>query len=487
MPYLRRRPHADRSPTPGQPRQRQKKLRTQDRRRQGQEPAQRPQARPARQTVNPVLPQEDPAELEAKIQEWLDDHQPTNAVERDLVTRAARLSWTLDRAERYETALLSKQVRKAMLGSRAKRTEKVCELARKLFYMAGKRLLPDSGPAWADNPSAFVARLEESPEGAQWLLDRWVEMRCLLISDENWTFLDQFKFVRLLGKQPINAIDDPELNEIFLAWETIEDQWGTRFWLQMQELTPYEDPAFSAWRVWREIVPRPEVPEAAVAFLLGIAQREIERLQELIVDLEEIEGDDALELAEQASFCASDAAERLRRFQTARTRELLRTIDLLAKLRKADAPKPEKKATKEPNPPAAQNAGPSPLALPLRADRNPCRRRHDRLPGEAPGGGRTAFPKAKNRRERTHFGAALDPRNTSPTRERGKRLGTFARPSASDMNPPWAPRRASIRRSRSDCTTCRTKPTDKRRKSFCIQRLSTTRLLSPSANEPDSW
>ena len=98
------------------------------------------------------------------------------------------------------------------------------------------------------------------PRAAQWLLDRWVEMRCLLISDENWTFLDQFKFVRLLGKQPINAIDDPELNEIFLAWETIEDQWGTRFWLQMQELTPYEDPAFSAWRVWREIVPRPEIP-----------------------------------------------------------------------------------------------------------------------------------------------------------------------------------------------------------------------------------
>ena len=249
-----------------------------------------------------------------------------------------------------------------MLRSRARRTEKVCALGRKLFYMAGKRLLPDSGPAWSDDPSAFVARLEESPEGARWLLDRWVEIRCLLISDENWTFLDQFKFVRLLGKQPINAIDDPELNEVFLAWETIEEHWGVRFWLQMQELTPYEDPAFSAWRVWREIVPRPESPEAAVAFLLSIAQREIERLEDLIVDLDEIEGDDALELAEQASFCASDAGERLRRFQTARTRELHRTIDLLAKLKKAEAPKPEKKATKEPNPPAPRKPSPRPIA-----------------------------------------------------------------------------------------------------------------------------
>jgi len=309
------------------------------------------------QDAEPVLPHEDPAELEAKIQEWIDDYAPANAIERELVVRAARLSWTLDRAERHEAALLSRNVRKAMLRNRAKRTEKVCEYARKLFYMAGKRLLPGSGPEWADDPSAFVAHLEESVEGARWLLDRWIEMRCLIISDENWTFLDQFRFVRLLGKQPLAAIDDPELNEIFLAWETIEEKWGTRFWHQMQEMTPYEDPAFSAWRVWREIVPRPEGHDAAVAVLRGVADREIERLEELLVDLEEIEGDDALELAEIASFSASDGAERLRRFQSARTRELLRTIELLAKLRKAE--KPEKKASDEPKPaPAPDPATP---------------------------------------------------------------------------------------------------------------------------------
>jgi len=273
-------------------------------------------------------------------------------LERELVTRAARLSWTLDRAERHETAVLARQVRKAVLRRRAGRTEKVCELGRKLFYMAGKRLLPDSGPAWSDDPAAFVARLEESPEGARWLLDRWIEVRCLIISDELWTFHDQFKLVRLLGKQPIHAVDDPELNELFLAWETIEEHWGVRFWKQMQELTPYEDPAFSAWRVWREIVPRPESPEAAVAFLRSLADREIDRLEELAADLDAVEGDEAVELAEQASFSASDAAERLRRHQTARTRELHRTIDLLAKLRKADAAasKPPKPAPNEPKP-----------------------------------------------------------------------------------------------------------------------------------------
>jgi len=115
-------------------------------------------------------------------------------------------------------------------------------------------------------------------------------------------------------------------------------------------------------------VPRPESPEAGVAFLRGIVEREIERLQDLLVDLEEIEGDDALELAEQASFSAGDAFERLRRFQTARTRELLRTIDLLTKIRKAEAQasKPAKKATNEADPPAPRR--PASRPTPYRSD-----------------------------------------------------------------------------------------------------------------------
>jgi len=306
------------------------------------------------QSIDLVLPHEDPALLDAKIQQWTHDYQPKNAIETELVSRAARLSWVLDRAERHETALVSRRVRRAMLKSRGKRTEEVCELGRKLFFMAVIRDLPDWTPGWKDNPAAFVARLEETSEGARWLRDRWIEMRCLIISDEGWTFNDEYKIVRLLGKQPIEAINDPELNELFLAWETIEEKWGTRFWEHMQQNTLYDDPAFSGWCLWREIVPRPESPEAAVAFLRGLADREITRLDELIDDLEELEGVDALELAEQASFLNTDAGERLRRFVTARTRELHRTIDLLAKLRKADADtlarevkEQEKKATNE--------------------------------------------------------------------------------------------------------------------------------------------
>ena len=62
-------------------------------------------------TVVPVLPQEDPRELDAKIRRWVEDLQPGDDPERDLVARAAKISWLLDRAERCETAGLAVRVR----------------------------------------------------------------------------------------------------------------------------------------------------------------------------------------------------------------------------------------------------------------------------------------------------------------------------------------------------------------------------------------
>src|SRR3954447_13181104 len=74
----------------------------------------------------PVLPQEDPAELDAKIRQWVEDLQPCSGPECDLVVHAARLSWQLDRDERCETAGLAVRVRKAQLPSNVEIVERVC-------------------------------------------------------------------------------------------------------------------------------------------------------------------------------------------------------------------------------------------------------------------------------------------------------------------------------------------------------------------------
>src|SRR5260370_41848151 len=63
--------------------------------------------------VSPVLPQENAVELDDRIKQWFNDLNPQNDVERELVTRAAKLAWELDRAERCETARLAHRARKA--------------------------------------------------------------------------------------------------------------------------------------------------------------------------------------------------------------------------------------------------------------------------------------------------------------------------------------------------------------------------------------
>ena len=52
----------------------------------------------------PVLPQEDPKELEDRTQQAIMAMKPRNPLELDLVCRAVRLSGELDRAERVGTA-----------------------------------------------------------------------------------------------------------------------------------------------------------------------------------------------------------------------------------------------------------------------------------------------------------------------------------------------------------------------------------------------
>ncbi len=50
-------------------------------------------------TVSAVLPQENPVELDGRINQWISDLNPRNDAERELVTLAANLSWELERAD----------------------------------------------------------------------------------------------------------------------------------------------------------------------------------------------------------------------------------------------------------------------------------------------------------------------------------------------------------------------------------------------------
>jgi hypothetical protein len=292
----------------------------------------------AARTIMPVLPQEDPDELEERTQEYISDLQPRNAIERDLVRQAARLSYAMERAERIETAHLAGRVREAAQTEQlsARQLEQVHELGRRLLYIAGPEAKSYPNPPWDDEPAVFVRGLEETAGGCRWLLARWAEFRNLLSEKSWWGMAPFVRFIRLQGKHPVEAFYDPALNSIFLAWEVLAPKTIEWFWSTYQKspTTSTFDPAYRHLLWWYAMGPRPETKQEAWAILHGVVDRHIDRLEAFLAQHEAITADEAAARADRAALDCSKEFERHRRYQSARTRELLRTLDTLRKMQK---------------------------------------------------------------------------------------------------------------------------------------------------------
>ena len=67
----------------------------------------------------------------------------------------------------------------------------------------------------------MVAELEDTAAGCRWLLDRFAEYQRLLEGRTHWEKATLLRFVRLLGKRVVEAVYDPVLNSIFVAWDVL--------------------------------------------------------------------------------------------------------------------------------------------------------------------------------------------------------------------------------------------------------------------------
>src|SRR5271157_846453 len=221
-----------------------------------------------------------------------------------------------------------------MLG--ASRRTQVRELGRRLLYIAGPEEVKVSRMShWADDPGLLVSQLEESAEGCRWLLERWAEYRNLLDRKSKWKVPEMLRFIRLHGKQVVESVYDPALNSIFLAWDVLVQKYAKQQWHYFQEVKPITDPAFNHRLLWREIAARPSDPAEAWAVLYGVVEQHVGRLKELLARNEASEAAEDPDWADRAALDCSPAFERHRRYQSARHRELLRTLDTLCRMRKA--------------------------------------------------------------------------------------------------------------------------------------------------------
>jgi hypothetical protein len=292
-------------------------------------------------TLMPTLPQEDPKRLDDRTQEWIDDVQPRNAVERDLAAQGARLTLDIERAERIGMSHMSHRVlMAARLRTRklsARRRKQVHELGRRLLYVAGpEEVKVDKQPLWTDDPGLLVGELEESAEGCRWLLERWTEYGNLLDRRCHWEEPVLIRFIRLQGKQLVESVYDPVLNSIFLAWDVLVPNYAKVEWESYREERSIHDPAYNHRLAWREIAARPSNEAEAWAVLYAIVAEHVGRLKELLAQNQAIEAIEDPTWADRAALDCSPAFERHRRYQSAKTRELLRTLETLRKMRNSE-------------------------------------------------------------------------------------------------------------------------------------------------------
>ena len=150
---------------------------------------------------------------------------------------------------------------------------------------------------------------------------------------------EMFAFIRLQGKQAIEAVFDPTLNSTLLAWDVLVPNVIDAFWTACKAPLPSPDPAFLRKLQWREITPRPRDRTEAMAVFYSIIDQHIRRLQKLLAKHEEIEEAMPADRADLAAFDTSPAIDRHRKYQSTRIRELLRTLDMLRKIRNAETEK----------------------------------------------------------------------------------------------------------------------------------------------------
>jgi len=123
---------------------------------------------------------------------------------------------------------------------------------------------------------------------------------------------------------------------LFHAFDALGHRIGHKFWKDWRDMLPvgYKGGFLSV--PYREIAPAPSNETEALSLIRSVIERHVGRLEELLAEHEEIEAEDAAERYDRAALDCSPAFERHRRYQSARHRELLRTLETLRKMRKEE-------------------------------------------------------------------------------------------------------------------------------------------------------
>jgi hypothetical protein len=242
----------------------------------------------------PVLPGENGELLQAKIDMYKTGVEAKTPLEEELARNAALASWRHERGIRNEVDRINRDnLTKAAEDQLRKTLEAEAIGERLLFDRRGPRELypgrdfdnKQDRTSWSgepndpDQPKKLVICLESTLEGCIWLRQNWRELRDLLDTASVIQSHEKFTMIRLMGKQPINAISSPDVARVFLACHVLSPQFSYAFQELRSEI--HEDRfKFHKGQLdrWNKIGLAPADPAEARAVLLGIIEEATERL-----------------------------------------------------------------------------------------------------------------------------------------------------------------------------------------------------------------
>ncbi len=304
----------------------------------------------------PVLPGEDPEALQAKIDRYKTGYETRDEVEHDLAEMAAMAFWQAKRANRLQVTKVTRDIVTRPQADTLRAALDVVGLGKRLLFdRRGPEALYPSGDEYENgqprtssskeaedphDPEKIVLQLEATRDGRRWLLKRFGELREPLEneSESGWISCQKFRCVRLLGKQPLDAIHDKEVALVFLASHALSPNYGDAFHELRCEIHENQEENTMAELARAELEAiTPADAATGRAALLAIVDKAIERLRRLEAEHGEV-ADFVDEIdTDMPSDQGMKSVEQLQRHMGSCNRLMLRNLDTIDRRHRYEA------------------------------------------------------------------------------------------------------------------------------------------------------
>ena len=202
-------------------------------------------------------------------------------------------------------------------------------------YYRGERTSCADDEDTTPEPADLVKKLKATQAGCKWMLERWGELRARLEPGKCWESSDKLKAVRLMGHQPLEAIDVLDVASVFLGSFAINPVNKHAFMELHGELSDLEMEKFLE-SIKRQFGPtiNPGDWERGRKLLTLIVNEQVERLEAIALEHEENREVYVEERTARLRDDETPDGERFKRYDLASSRVLGRGLEAVWKHRR---------------------------------------------------------------------------------------------------------------------------------------------------------